>query len=454
MRAIESNLLYKCYYEIKKLQKNYKKITKNIFVLALCVVFSCVEHSQEPNIDSTLLVGKVEVFSGDYEKNLAELSLVFGEVLKDPQALEELFSFAKISGNSGSIKYNLKKLFENRENPSTRKKSAIVDGFKRLTNEKARLSHNSAADLIDFIESNNISVTAPYLAEDFNINEINELTVSWWTKEFEKLNFEKDENWTGKTKAIKLKFDSLSHSSIDELLEQGYFLVGDQWAMKNPTIVIGNFDEPTPNEIEPVQADVNNNMRLNGPPVQLCDVNGRSSQNLIVKIPAIRLEENIAAWPKDNHIYLWVGTSGSVTQGTNGTPNISADVNMPIGGLKITRKEANIQRWKSTEAPFIISNWNPDADNMYLVWGYVKSNVNIDVTGSIKATKDGVSTDLSVKIAKKEEVKLISALSFDKCFTLFNNVNGIDQGYGYYGNTTYPKYPFGKIRAYFTLETL
>ncbi|PZX54666.1 hypothetical protein LV84_02819 [Algoriphagus ratkowskyi] len=413
-----------------------------------------MDQVQEPNIDFVQNVEKGKRVSVDYEKNLAELSLVFGEVLKDPQALNELFSFSKIDGNSGSIKYNLKKLFEKGENPTSRKKSAIVDAFKRLTNEKARLTNSSPTYLIDFIENNNISVTAPYLAEDFKMDEINELTVSWWTEEFERENLEKDVNWTGKTRAVKLKFDSLVFPSIDETLEANYFLVDDEWAMVNPTVVLGNFDEPTSNEIEDGQDKVSNNMRLNGAPVQLCDVNGKSSQNLIVKIPAIRLEENIASWPKDNHIYLWVGTSGSVTQGTNGTPNISADVNMPIGGLKITRKEANIQRWKSTETPFIISNWNPDADNMYLVWGYVKSNVNIDVTGSIKATKDGVSTELSVKIAKKEEIQLISALSFDKCFTLYNNVNGLDQGYGYYGDTSYPKYPFGKIRAYFTLETL
>jgi len=89
-----------------------------------------------------------------------------------------------------------------------------------------------------------------------------------------------------------------------------------------------------------------------------------------------------------------------------------------------------------------------------LVWGYEKRNSTIDYTGALKATKDGVSAENSFKIAERDEIRLISALSFDKCFTIRNNVSGIDQGWGFYSGTTLPRYPFGEIRAYFTLETL
>ncbi|UCS94506.1 hypothetical protein KZP23_05645 [Echinicola marina] len=91
---------------------------------------------------------------------------------------------------------------------------------------------------------------------------------------------------------------------------------------------------------------------------------------------------------------------------------------------------------------------------MYLVWGCTRTSVNIDVEGTVKASKEGISGEAKAKVAIRNSVELVSALSFDKCFTIANNVNETNQGYGYYGNTKYPIYAFGKVRTYFTLETL
>lgn len=438
----------------QQITKKTTSLTKFLYVTILGLSFSCMQPAEIPRIEKNEFIQKGEVISSEYERNLAELSIIFGEVLKDPEALEELFSFAAIESNSGSIKYNLKTLFESSEDPIFRKKSAIVDGFKKVKMHNARLSQVTVEnDLVAFIQENNISVTAPYLAEDFNVNEISELTVSWWTEEFEQENFQRDENWTGKTKAIKLNLNTSLDKSIGELFEQESFLVDDEWAMENPTLVLGSFGDLSTSSVSSGIDDMNN-FRVNGPPVALCNENGKSSQNLIVKMPAIRLEDNIAPWPKDNFLYMWVGTAGNITLGANNVPTITPSVNMPLADFPITRKEARIQRWKSTNTPFIISSWKPDADNMFLVWGYERNKEDIDYTGAVKATKDGISAELSVKIASREEIKLISALSFDKCYTIHNNVNGINQGYGFYGNTTLPRYPFGNVRAYFTLETL
>jgi len=426
---------------------------RNLFVIVFCFTFSCVEQSEVSISESSKLIQMKIAGISDYEKNLAKASLYFGEVLKDPYALGELFSSATSNANSGSIKLNLKTLLENSEDPSFRKKSAIVAGLKNLDIKNGRIGSPLANnELIDFLKENNISVTAPYLAEDFKLDEVNELTVSWWTAEYEVENLEKDESWAGATKAVKINLNS--NISVGDVFEREPFLVDDEWAMTNPTVVLGRFQENTISDNEVINDAMGSNLRANGSPVQLCDANNRSAQNILVKIPAIRLEENIAPWPKDNFIYLWVGAAGEVKMNSDNVPTITADVNMPLGGFEITRKEARIQRWLNTSIPFIISSWKPDADNMVLVWGYDKNRVDIDYTAGLKGTKNGVSAELSTKIAVRKEIKLIASLAFDKCYTLHNNLNKVNQGYGYYGNTKFPIYAFDKLRAYFTLETL
>ncbi|UZD22034.1 hypothetical protein PBT90_00995 [Algoriphagus halophytocola] len=438
------------------IQKNYKKIKKNtkiVFLLMMVLTFSCVENENLPMNQNQELISASEERSLEYERKLAELTLVFGEVLKDKSAMKELFSFSEIEGNSGSIKYNLKTLFQESKSPNSRRSSAIVERFKSLNSQNARLSQSVSVDeLISFIEEHNISVTAPYLAEDFELETINEITLSWWTQEFEDLNFQKNADWTGETKAVKINLNEVADLSIERILGGDYFLVDDDWAEKNPTIVLGNFKIQAEKSNAKVQ--VGSNFRSLGAPVELCNSNYETNQHLIAKMPAFRLDDNYAPWPKDNFMYCWVAFSESITVGSNGTPSIAPDVNYVLQDKEITRKEARIKRWKSTNSPFIISNWKPEADDMYVIWGYEKSNSTLEVTSSVKATKDGISTEYGFKMVSQTGVQLASALSFDKCYTIRNNVNGIDVGFGYYGDTSLPKYGMGKIRMYFTLETL
>ncbi|AEL25445.1 hypothetical protein Cycma_1691 [Cyclobacterium marinum DSM 745] len=81
-----------------------------------------------------------------------------------------------------------------------------------------------------------------------------------------------------------------------------------------------------------------------------------------------------------------------------------------------------------------------------------RTSSSIDYTGGLKASADDLEVSGNVKVAYKTGVELESALGLDKCFTIKNNVNTIDQGIGYYGNTNYPVYQLNRIRAYFTLE--
>ncbi len=76
----------------------------------------------------------------NFELNLVKLSLVFGEVFKDPIAQEELFLFSRMDENSGSIKINLKSLFEQEINPLSRKKSEIVIAFQKYKFANARIN--------------------------------------------------------------------------------------------------------------------------------------------------------------------------------------------------------------------------------------------------------------------------------------------------------------------------
>ncbi|GMQ28167.1 hypothetical protein [Algoriphagus confluentis] len=434
------------------LLKKVKNFSLTFMVIFL--TFSCTEFEKNiPKVDQEKTIHSLTALS-EYEENLKNLTLIFGEVLKDPAARAELFSFSEINEGRDDIDYSLKELFEKGEHPLYKKRSAIVSGFTEQANRRNRLYYKINFDeLIQFIKDNDISVVAPYLAEDFDPNQIEDLTLSWWTQEFENEQLALNKDWKGATKAIKM---SLVGENTDNQHE--YFLANDEWAMKNPTIVLGSFPD-----LEFDVEQINGNLKvetsalsanMTGSPVQLCDVNNKANQNIIVRMPALRLEDNIRRWPNANEMYLWVAFANDIELGSDGLPKISSDVNMPLARFTITRKEANIKRWKVSNTSFIVSAWKPEADNMYLVWGCTRTEVNIDVEGGVKASKTGVSGEAKVKVAIRNSVELVSALSFDKCFTIANNINETNQGYGYYGSTRFPVYAFGNVRTYFTLESL
>lgn len=438
---------------IVKTLSNYSFALLINAVLLLISMSSCTETGQDnENIKLITLESSSEIYSKNYEEKLKELTIFFGEVLKDPEALEELYSFAELKGPADDINFNLKNLFDDEFKSQSRKQSAIAAAFKADAN--SRLNQNYTTDeFINFIIENDISVLAPYLVDDFRINEIDEITVSWWTQEFEAENLAINKDWKGATKAVKIKLNNLNQDNRNAN-ETEYFLADDEWAIANPTIVLGAFEKGNENIlIEVENKNLNQGARITSGPVTLCGTDDRSTQNLVVRMPAFRLDDNIRAFPSPNIIYFWVA-NGDFVLGSNGLPTISSTVNMPIANFEVTRKEARIKRWKVTPSSFIISSWKPESSNMYLVWGCTKTNVQIDVNGGLKGTKDGLTAEASVKVAFRNSVELESALSFDKCFTIKNNVNSINQGFGFYGTTNNPVYAFNRIRAYFTLETI
>lgn len=68
----------------------------------------------------------------DYEQNLEQLSLYMGQVFKDREALRELFELAEADEYKEDINFSLKRLFDSRENPAIRKRSAIVNAFFKM----------------------------------------------------------------------------------------------------------------------------------------------------------------------------------------------------------------------------------------------------------------------------------------------------------------------------------
>jgi hypothetical protein len=458
MKNLQITFFQKVKHTSSRIGKGLCSYSFTLFInagLLLISITSCTETGQENiNIELNKLESNSEINSKNYEEKLKALTIFFGEVMRDPEALEELYSFAKVQGPAHDINFNLKKLFNDEFKSQSRKQSAIVSAFKNKAVENSHLNQKYTTDeFINFILENDISVLAPYLVDDFSINEIDEVTVSWWTQEFETENLAINKDWKGATKAVKIKLYNLNEVNSNPN-ETEYFLADDEWAIANPTIVLGAFDNEDENIISEVEnKNLNQGAKIASEPITLCGTDDRSSQNLVVRMPAFRLDENIRAWPNPNRIYFWVA-NGDFVLGSNGLPTISASVNMPFADFEVTRHEANIKRWKVTPVSFIISSWKPESSNMYLVWGCTKTNVQIDVTGSLKGSKDGLTAEASVKVALRNSVELESALSFDKCFTIKNNVNSINQGFGFYGTTSYPVYAFNRIRTYFTLELI
>jgi len=175
----------------------------------------------------------------EYELKLKQLTLFMGQVFQDQNARAELFGFSKMEGNQDEISIYLAHLFDTWIDPVAKKKSAIVDAFYKLG--AARISSEvdySVEELIDFIKKNEIGIMAPYLAKNFEESSLRQLTVSWWTQEFEDWNLNQDQEWKGETKAKII--DLINYK--DETYDKQDFFVSDEYAKENPTIVLGAFD--------------------------------------------------------------------------------------------------------------------------------------------------------------------------------------------------------------------
>ena len=199
--------------------------------MAIFITFSCSEFEENlPKVDQEQTILSSTALS-EYEENLKKSYAHFRRSSKGSGSKDRIvFLFSEINEGRDDIDYSLKELFEKGEHPLYKKRSAIVSAFTAQSNKRNRLNSKINLDeLIQFIKDNEISIVAPYLAEDFDPNQIKDLTLSWWTLEFENEQLALNKDWKGATKAIKI---SLTNENEAENLE--YFLANDEWALKKP----------------------------------------------------------------------------------------------------------------------------------------------------------------------------------------------------------------------------
>jgi hypothetical protein len=317
---------------------------------------SCQDQGQEINVTDLSIAA--EVTDPDlYEQKLEQLSLYMGEVFKDREALRELFELAKADEHKEDISFSLKSLFDTKENPVSRKRSAIVNAFyqnaanHRISNEDLDLQ-----ELIDFINKYDITMLAPYMVGYFHPDSISELTVSWWTEEMEEEGLAKDPNWVGETPGYLLKLDEEGNfirfrTNGANYFTSGKVLAGDDYAMSHPTVVFGDFYQGVPPTKGFFEAASVLNSQVNSLQSPICsELDDNNQMDVItVRLPEIQLEENIRRWPNPNYIYMWVAT-GSFDLGANGLPKLTETVNHPIRELKITRNEGNNKTWVDSKS--------------------------------------------------------------------------------------------------------
>lgn len=96
-----------------------------------------------------------------------------GQVFKDREALRELFELAEADEYKEDINFSLKRLFDSRENPAIRKRSAIVNAFfQNASNHRVSNDDLDPQELIEFINALDITMLAPYLVGYFHPDSI------------------------------------------------------------------------------------------------------------------------------------------------------------------------------------------------------------------------------------------------------------------------------------------
>ncbi len=270
--------------------------------------------------------------------------MFFGDVLRDPEAMQELYEYSNLEENQGEVSLSLAKLFDPGEGNTSRKRSKIVDSFyRRFSARSFEKDLSSPEDLIEFINSNNLGIVAPYLAENFDLEEVDDLTVSWWTQGYEDWNLALDSNWVGDTKAVKLDLSENGGQIGDEIL------VSDDYAKNNPTIVLGAFDYldkslSTEKSLELGEANAATQSIVNSANCSQLD----QFSVVKLKMPEFKLTSSIRSWPHPDRITV------VVVLGTN--PGGNAQSNTVLYEKEVKRKDAG--KWLGSNISFLINNAN------------------------------------------------------------------------------------------------
>jgi len=377
----------------------------------------------------------------DYESKLKYLTLFMGQVFQNPDARAELFGFSKIEGNQGEISIDLAHLFESGVDPFAKKKSAIIDAFYKLG--AARVSSEvdySVEELIDFIRKNEIGIMAPYLAKNFEESSLNELTVSWWTQEFEDWKLAKDQDWKGETKARVINLTK----NINVTSDNQEIFVSDEYAKKNPTIVLGVFDLESESEKAKRTSTSQENFAVQNfvNSANCQDLN----QNSVVRIlmPNLRLASSIRPWPHPDQLTLYV------VLGTN--PGGNGQVNTLFNSLEIKRSDAG--NWRTSNLSFLINNWvDMQVDMKLLLFNKRPGNSDeVQVSVNVKTNSQGQTETQFATVGNVAYYQIHFAQTFNKCGTINNPFS--DRGFGQrsYLGVNYGVERFGKFEFYLVPE--
>ncbi len=370
----------------------------------------------------------------EYKDNLSKATIFFGKVFKDKEAQIELLGFSQIEGNDGEISQNLKQLFVDEQN--ARKKSAIVRRVYNLTHSSAKTSVNDEwdyddfnyEDFLTFISENDISLIAPYLAENFHVKDLDQgLTVSYYTDD---MNQDVNDIALHKTPGYLISFS-------DQTPTLAPVEVNDDYAYSNPTIVLGKFPYSGPTYgTGGVQGSQSSNITC--PELLPTDI-------LTLKMPHFKLNGNIAGWPRGNHIHLWIAY-GEFTANAAGNPQLSSKTPQILDGKKVSRRNARKGTWISSDVSHLIQNWKIESSDFFVIWGYEKNKEKVEVSMEVSSTGSSKATS---KITSEEGIKLHTSIAFDKCAVLLNNKSNYDDGYGLIDskNTIYRS---NQVSMYFT----
>lgn len=410
----------------------------SILFLGLVAISSCQENGQEELKDGleTMLKDQDPVA---YENKLKELTLFMGEVFKDPDAIRELFDLAKADEYEEDISYSLKTLLETNQNPNTRQNSAIVSAFyKNAENHRIAQGEDfNEQDFIDFINENNISMLAPYMIGYFEPESITELTVSWWTEDNERKELEKNPNWEGETPGIKVKLDDDGNFIQFRKLQTNYFTndlvyADDEYALDNPTIVFGSFDDD-------LILDTDETWMGGGvnPDSSLPNIVNNSrcedlTSNSIVRLtmPKFRLTSSIRNWPHHDRM------SVVVVLGTN--PGGSAYANRPFFEETVTRGRAKDQDWLISPASFLVNNWQDRQVDLAFVVFYRKRHgkESYEAVVTVKTDSDGnfnSTITQTLKVGGWSRSRLHGDATFNRCGTIVDPFR--DKGFGLEGHS-------------------
>ncbi len=391
------------------------------------------------------------------EDDLIHLSAIFASILDTPDVLNEFYGYSRLDGNEGELEFSLKRVFETENDIMSRKKSSIVSVFKNqgAFQRTQNISYDSDY-FIDFIKQNDLEVLAPYLARNFSLEEIDELTISWWTQEMEDEGFQKDPNWKGETPAFKIKLgENRSLDSILEGLENQtleVFMVSDEYAMENPTIVFGAFGEGLydrsfgKKELNSENLSLTNVIPYNEGIT--CD-QVQSTDVVRYHMPNFRILDNTKGWPSGNFITVWVAY-GAYNLNASGVPSLGFNVNRLVHEKKINRGDFG---WKTDFlAQPILTHWHDSNISIQMIVAYQRNNhVMTQTVTSVSFNPNTGTTTNSQQTVSQGDTMSFGSQTWYRCAEI-NGGHKIDNGLGLYGGNAIWQFTGRDGRAQFTFE--